>query len=650
MRYRITLILFIVSAILCIWIYSLENGGGGQKNPASETSGLFGPDILLADRLELRGPALGEGEERVLKKKGSDQWFIEKPMNWPANYYIVNQILNQIQFLPKEYSFTVESILKVGKTLTDYGLQEPRLELTLGWEDMERSVSFGLPSEMGGRTYLLGPDRQNIYAVSQQLENSLLQGLEFWQSPEIFTLPVIEVSSMSLDINDDGNLTKIRLEKTGDDWKLEAPIKAPADSHLVNERINALQGVKALGFLSGKAKQEAEEALLKPLIRITLSGASQGQTLELAETLEDSNPFLCARFDSYPTTYFLVSAEPFRNLRRAQTFFRQKKFTDFSIQQVSSVSIEGSNKQVNLQKLERGDWQVQEPGETRWIKAENSTIVVLLDILSHLEAISFPYDAPSQEDLQRLGLENPIRVVTLQISNEPTPITLLFGQPESGEALYAKMEDVPYIYEVQKTLIDILRTQHIYYRDRRLFPDNTLPAEATLKRLIISPFPEGEPIINFPEKKPLAEDEPTNSKESDSLTRELEVAREALILGLADNLRNLRVREFTSKAFQENTFSGPDGDVPWAFDLEATYNLPEGNDPEQHTLSLKLTERISGSEQGAGHKETGNAFLLRQQTIDLLYRILPNAEPPPEYRAPPKPAPDVDSREKPPAP
>ena len=102
MRYRITLILFIVSAILCIWIYSLEKGGGGQKNPASETSGLFGPDILLADRLELRGSALGEGEERVLKKKGSDQWFIEKPMNWPANYYIVNQILNQIQFLPME--------------------------------------------------------------------------------------------------------------------------------------------------------------------------------------------------------------------------------------------------------------------------------------------------------------------------------------------------------------------------------------------------------------------------------------------------------------------------------------------------------------------------------------------------------------------
>ena len=395
-------------------------------------------------------------------------------MNWPVNYYIVNQILNQIQFLPKEYSFTVESILKVGKTLTDYGLQEPRLELTLGWEDMERSVSFGLPSEMGGRTYLLGPDRQNIYAVSQQLENSLLQGLEFWQSPEIFTLPVIEVSSMSLDINDDGNLTKIRLEKTGDDWKLEAPIKAPADSHLVNERINALQGVKALGFLSGKAKQE-EEALLKPLIRITLSGASQGQTLELAETLEDSNPFLCARFDSYPTTYFLVSAEPFRNLRRAQTFFRQKKFTDFSIQQVSSVRIEGSNKQVNLQKLERGDWQVQEPGETRWIKAENSTIVVLLDILSSATSRSYqfspmthlPKKTCNAWDSKIQSAWSPYR---LAMNQRPS---LYFWPTRKRRSLYAKMEDVPYIYEVQKTLKDILRTQHLYYRDRRLFPDNT---------------------------------------------------------------------------------------------------------------------------------------------------------------------------------
>ncbi len=639
MRYRITLVLLAISAVLSIWIYSLEKGGAQREDPSADAGGLFGPDILLADRLEVRGPALGEGEVRILTKKGNDQWHIEKPMNWPANYYIVNQILNQIQFLPKEYSFTVDSILKAGKTLADYGLQAPRLQLTLGWEGRSSTVAFGLPSEMGGKTYLLGPGRRHIYAVSQQLENSLLQELEFWQSPEIFTLPVIEVGSMSLDINDDGNLTKIRLEKTADAWKLEAPIKAPADSDLVNERINALQGVKALGFLAGKAKQEAEEALLKPLIRITLHGATQGQTLELADTLEEGNPFLYAKFDAYPTTHFMVSAEPFRNLRRAQTLFRQKRFLDFSIQQVSSIRIEDADQQVSLQKLERGDWQVQEPGETRWIQAENPVILILLDILSGLEALSFPYDAPSLEDLQRLGLENPVRKVTFQVGKEPEPVSLLFGQPESGEALYAKLADVPYIYEVQEAVKDILRTHHQYYRDRRLFPDNPLPAEATLKRLAITHLPGEEPVLTYPGKKPQDDKENPPPAEPDAVAKELELARNALALGLADHLRNLRVREFTPEDFDEKAFPGPDGPVPWSFKVEATYNLPEGNEPAQHVLSLHLTARLSGTHQGAGHKDSGSAFLLRQPTIDQLHRILPGATPPPEHRKPPEPEP-----------
>lgn len=638
MRYRITLILLAISAVLSIWIYTLEKGDARNEDHSVNSGGLFGPDILLADRLEVRGPALEESGERILIKKGNDQWQIQKPMNWPANFYIVNQILNQIQFLPKEYSFTVDSVLEVGKTLADYGLQTPRLELTLGWRERKSTVAFGLPSEMGGKTYLLGPDRRNIYAVSQQLENSLLQGLEFWQSPEIFTLPVIEVASMSLDINDDGNLTKTRLEKTGVEWKLEAPIKAPADAYLVNERINALQGIKALGFLNGKSKQEAQEALLKPIIRITLQGTTQGQTLELAEPIEEGNPVLYARFDAHPTTYFMVSAAPFANLRKAQTFFRQKQFLDFSSAQVSTIRIEDEAHQVNLQKLERGDWQVQEPGATRWIQAEGPVILMLLDILARLKALNFPHDAPSQEDLQRLGLENPVRTITLQTGKPPKPLTILFGQPENGETLYAKLAEVPYIYEVEPTVKGILRTNHLHFRDRRLFPDNQLPAEATLKHLAITRLPGGEKVLELPSQKaPPEKDEPPT--EPDPLAKDLQRAHDGLLISLAEHLGRLRVREYAAQGFDKESFHGPAGDVPWSYRLEVTYKLPEGNEPAQRTLVLHLTARLSGRQQGAGHEDSGNAFLLHQQTIDLLHRILPGATPPAEYRKPPEPTP-----------
>ena len=641
MRYRVTLILLTISTVLSIWIYSLEKRDSRKSGNASYSVGLFGPDILLADRLELRGPALGEGEERMLRRRDSGQWQIEKPMNWPANFYIVNQVLNQIQFLPKEYSFTVESSLKKGKTLGDYGLQEPRLELALGWGGRKHTVAFGQPTEMGGKTYLLGPERRNIYAVSQQLESSLLQKLEFWRSQEIFTLSVIEVGSISLDINDSGNLTKIRLEKTGDAWKLEAPIKAPADTALVNERINVLQGVKALRFLRGKDGQEAREALLKPFIRITLHGATQGQTLELAEPLAEAKPFLYAKFDAYPTTYFIVSDEPFANLRRAQTYFRQKQFLDFAAKHISGIRIRDADNQVSLQKLEQGDWQVQEPGEARWLRAEKPIIMRLLDSLAKMEALSFPHDAPSQEDLQRLGLESPMRTIILLQGQDTEPRTLHFGQPEGGEALYAKLSNIPYVYEVEPSLAESLDAHPLHYRNRRLFPDNPVPAEATLKQLKIYSLPDRESLLVYPEK--VLEKSPETPQAPvpapDSIAKELEKARAALVLGLAGHLRDLRAKEFMPQGFQEKYFEGPDGQAAWRYQLEVTYKLPEGNDPAEHTLTLLLTERIAGTSQGAAHAVSGTAFALRQGTIDLLHRILPGAEPPPEYRKPPEPKP-----------
>ncbi|MBT4224991.1 MAG: DUF4340 domain-containing protein [Opitutae bacterium] len=636
MRYRVTLFLLVISTVLFIRIYLLEKQDAEKNSPVSDSIGLFGPNILDADRLELKGTALGEDEERLLRKKGNSQWQIEKPMNWPANFYIVNQVLNQIQFLPKEYSFTVNSILKAGKTLADYGLQEPRLELTLGWGEKHQVVAFGHPSEIGNRTYLLGPDRKKIYAIGQQLETSLLSKLELWRSQAIFTIPVIEIGSFSLEINDSGSLTKIRLEKTGDAWKLEAPIKANADTSLVNERINVLQGVKALGFLRGKDGQEAKEALLTPLIRITLNGATQRQTLELAEPLEEGKPFLYAKFDAYPTTYFIVSGDPFDNLQQAQTYFRQKQFLDFELAKVSNIRIESDESQVSLQKLEQGDWQVQETGEARWIQAENPVVQKLLEFLATAKALSFPHDAPSQADLQRLGLESPLRTVTLSRGQNEKAISLLFGQTESGETLYAKLADNPFVYEVDQSMMEQLEPTPLHYRDRRLFPDNPIPEGATLKELKVTTFPDATILLSYPWKKADSKDNAPTTPDAlvDPVVKELEKAKVALVLDLSNHIRDLSVKDFSIRGFNEKYFEVQTEKNAWQYQIDAIYKLPEGNDPPEQKLTLLLTERISGTVQGGGHAKSRTAFNLKQETIDQLRKILPAANPPPEYRKP----------------
>ena len=630
MRYRITIILLIICAVLTAIIFKLDQDPALLNPSNSGQAEIFGPEIQLADYLQVRSPLLGEFNPRTLQKPKNQPWQIVEPMRWPANPYHINQILNELQFLPKNYSFTVSSILKADQTLETYGLQTPRLQLTLGWGNQKQTIEFGSPTEMGGKTYLLCPNREHIYAISQQLEKTLLQSAVYWRSQEVLTLPIIDVNSMSLQINDSGNLTKIRLEKTEDAWDLVAPIKTKANTPLVNNSLNHLQNVKVMQFLNTKTAAEAQAALLKPLIRITLHGTRNSQTLHLVEPLESGKPYLYAKLEAYPNTPFTVSITPFRNLRNAQTYFRQKNFLHFNPAQISNISVVRNDLRTTLQKLEGGDWQVQEPGEEpRWIAAENAQVQKLLASLLNLQAIHFPNDAPSQEDLQRLGLESPLQTLTLSTSSEETPpIVLQFGRPENDETLYAKLKDTPYVYEIPNNTTDKLPAQPIHYRLRRLLPNNPIPPEAQLRTFTLTSLPGNKTLIQLPKPETETETQP-----------ETKFPKE--IQDLTEHLKTLSAKDFMPHPFQPKFFQSPQEQKAWDYQIQASWKRADEENAEPISLQLYLTKRLKGTgqfgatAQGAGHAPSQLSFTLQQSTIDLLDKVIPKTPLPPEYRKPP---------------
>ena len=623
MRYRATLILLAICAILTAIILTLDPTSNPDGSADEGTAQLFGPEVQLADYLHIESALLGENNPRILRKPQDQPWQIEEPKRWPANPYHINQILNQIQFLPKNYSFTVDSLIQAKQNLSTYGLQEARLKLTLGWGGKQQTIAFGSPTEMGNKTYILGPDRKHVYAITQQLEKTLLDQPTQWRSQEVLTLPIIDVNTISLQINDNGNLTKIRLDKTDEEWSLQAPINTRANTPLVNNALNHLQNVKVFQFLDAKDSAEAQAALLKPDIRITLHGTRNTQTLHLAEPIEPGVPHLYAKLEDYPNTPFTVSAAPFRNLRNAQTYFRLKNFLHFNLTTISNISLISEKAQTTLQKLEGGDWQVQDPSEPRWAAAENTQVQKLLQTLLGLNATHFPNDAPSQVDLQRMGLESPLLTITLKTPSEDSqPLTLHFGRPESGEPLYAKLEDSPFVHELSNRTTDRLPAHPIHYRLRRILPNNPIPPDATLVQFKLSKLPGNEILLQHPPAE--APDVPN-------------APPEPKILNLCQHLKTLSAKDFLEGSFDPAQFHLPGKLTPWAYKLAATWQLPSGNEPQQTALELHLTPRLSGSLQGAGHPGTQTAFTLEQTTVDLLHNVLPGPNLPEEYRKPPQP-------------
>ncbi|MBT6958728.1 MAG: hypothetical protein HN996_09925, partial [Opitutae bacterium] len=142
--------------------------------------------------------------------------------------------------------------------------------------------------------------------------------------------------------------------------------------------------------------------------------------------------------------------------------------------------------------------------------------------------------------------------------------------------------------------------------------------------------------LSYPWEKADSKDNAPTTPDAlvDPVVKELEKAKVALVLDLSNHIRDLSVKDFSIRGFNEKYFEVQTGKNAWQYQIDAIYKLPEGNDPPEQKLTLLLTERISGTVQGGGHAKSRTAFNLKQETIDQLRKILPAANPPPEYRKP----------------
>ena len=218
MRFKFTLFLFVLNCIAFGLIVLISQKSKQSGIRTAGISGIINREAIEATRIELSGKGLEV--PRVLERTGSE-WKIVEPTQWTANYFAINRILNQLQFLEEEASFSVDEITRTGQSLADYGLEEPWIRLTLSNEEEATELCVGNITEIGNNFYLLGPDKQNVFVINRQVIDSLLVDLSELRNRQIFTIPVFEVEALSLQINNpelvgNGNF-RIRVARAGND-------------------------------------------------------------------------------------------------------------------------------------------------------------------------------------------------------------------------------------------------------------------------------------------------------------------------------------------------------------------------------------------------------------------------------------------------
>ena len=629
MRFKFTIFLLALNVIAFGLIAYLNHQAKKVEPSTGGLSRQIGRELIDADRIELHGR--GIETPRILERKGST-WHLIEPMQWSANYFAINRILNQLQFLEEEASFSIDEIENTGQSLADYGLENPLLKIVIAEGDETISLSIGTLTEIGNNVYFLGPDEREIFVVNRQVIDSLLVDLNDLRAREIFDIPVFEVDALGLQIRTgntaDGSSLKVRLARNNEAWIFEAPLAAKADPALVDNTVNTLTAAKVMRFIEPEQANPIVQGLENPFMQVTIYGNKRRQTLIVGNLDPDSQgaPQYFAKLEDNPVI-FTVLARPFDALREAQEALRERNFINFDSSMLSAINISENGRKIRLQKLETGenDWQVLESrggNEIQPYRADPAIMDRLIKDLSSLRAKGFAADAPSMSDIESYGFNNPRRIVTLSFS-EGDPLTLMLAYPEnSRDALYAKTNLADFIFKVERSAtLRMIPLNTSYYRNRIL---DILPAAARISALKLTNLQNDEAIFNY---APGQENIPWND-----LIAEFDANHAEQIRVLLGAIRKFEVKSYLLDNYAEAYPVDAEKSLPWLFQLSATIQLPGDETDRIETREYVFTDRLSGTIQVAGSKQYNTIFEIPQPLLDALYELTEEMEIPPEIK------------------
>ena len=629
MRFKFTVFLLALNVIAFGLIAFLNHQAKKVEPSTGGLSRQIGRELIDADRIELHGR--GIETPRILERKGFT-WHLIEPMQWSANYFAINRILNQLQFLEEEASFSVDEIEKTGQSLADYGLENPLLKIVIAEGDETISLSIGTLTEIGNNVYFLGPDEREIFVVNRQVIDSMLVDLNDLRAREIFDIPVFEVDALGLQVRSantaDGSSLKVRLARNNGAWIFEAPLTAKADPALVDNTVNTLTAAKVRRFIETEQADPIVQGLETPFMKVTIYGNKRRQTLIVGNLDPDSQgaPQYFAKLEDNPAI-FTVLAQPFDALRKAQEALRERNFMNFDSSMLSAINISENGRKIRLQKLETGenDWQVLESRGGKKIqpyRADPGIMNSLIKDLSSLRAKGFAADAPSASDIDSYGFNNPRRIVTLSFS-EGDPLKLMLAYPENSSGpLYAKTNLADFIFKVERSAtLRMIPLNTPYYRNRTL---DILPAAARISALKLTNLQNDETIFNY---TPGQENIPWND-----LITEFDANHAEHIRVLLGAIRKFEVKSYLLDSYAEAYPVDAEKSLPWLFQLSATIQLPGDETDRTETREYVFTDRLSGTVQVAGSKQYNTIFEIPQPLLDALYELTEEMEIPPEMK------------------
>lgn len=265
------------------------------------------------------------------------------------------------------------------------------------------------------------------------------------------------------------------LEKSGADWRLTAPVSAPAETFEVDSLLRAVTEARSQGAIEGADSTSSATGLSLPSYRVELTADSKTHTLNVGARSAVGGNVYVALGDEKDVHVTAVSLAD--QLEKPQSDYRKTQLVDMQSNEVKQLVVTDGTGKVTVRAEKRGEeWQLVEP--TR-MPAEKTEIDDMIFAATGLRAVEFVSESPA--DAPKYQLNTPQLTVALSTEAPATqPATQPASAPASGKTIvFGRHDDIrkqnvytivsgsPSIAKVAATVLESFDVKPLELRDKR---------------------------------------------------------------------------------------------------------------------------------------------------------------------------------------
>jgi len=455
MKSRTTLVLVLV-ALVFGGLVALDRYKGTSTADALRT----GKRVLAFESKDITGVKIDLTNQVYTLEKIGDVWQIKQPLRARANYSTISSILDTLEFAERIRTIP-EKELK-GMNLADFGLQNPRVRLTLQGKREPIVMLIGNQTPTKDAVYIQLQGKKNVLIAAKSIYESLNRTLDDLRDRTVVEFQPASATRMEIKSAD----RVIELVKSGAStnaeprWALTRPLAARADQRKVSELLADLSALQVTDFVSDDPKDMHTYQLDEPEREVTVWTGESGKTVMLGRALTGDVSKVYAKLKSTDSIYTVPSSIA-QKLAIQPNELRDPLVLAFSEDNVRGIDLLHGTDRISLVHTDSA-WAITTP---RVVAADETAVQQLLNHLSGLSVGQFTADVAT--DLDKYGLAAPMATVSLRGSGSNALVQLLVGASDaSNRVRFVKCADEPFVYGVDTNIVSWLPANYLALRSR----------------------------------------------------------------------------------------------------------------------------------------------------------------------------------------